>query len=144
MKYAFAAVALMTETQALWGFWDTSAYCDYSMTFIDNTEMIRSMEDCTQFCGAAADAAYYGTPEMTWGGEMCCDYEEWSDGTFNCNLFVGGYTIPYGGDTCWDDDTTADIDGDICSNYDETWCGGYDDDDFSSYSQCCVCGGGFV
>ena len=81
---------------------------------------------------------------MTWGGEMCCDYEEWSDGTFNCNLFVGGYTIPYGGNTCWDDDSTADIDGDICSNYDETWCGGYDDDDFSSYSQCCVCGGGYV
>lgn len=75
---------------------------------------------------------------------MCCDYEEWSDGTFNCNLFVGGYTIPYGGNTCWDDDSTADIDGDICSNYDETWCGGYDDDDFSSYSQCCVCGGGYV
>ena len=47
MKYAFAAVALMTETQALWGFWDTSAYCDYSMTFIDNTEFIYSMEECT-------------------------------------------------------------------------------------------------
>ena len=24
---------------------------------------------------------------------MCCDYEEWTDGTYNCYLYAGGKTI---------------------------------------------------
>ena len=25
---------------------------------------------------------------------MCCDYEEWQDGTFNCYLYSGGSVLP--------------------------------------------------
>ena len=42
------------------------------------------------------------------------------------------------------DGDAADPYGDGCGEYDShpSWCGGYDDGDFSSYDMCCACGGG--
>ena len=42
------------------------------------------------------------------------------------------------------DNGAADPYGDDCNDYDSnpSWCGGYDDADFSSNEMCCVCGGG--
>merc|ERR1712232_20436 len=37
----------------------------------------------------------------------------------------------------------TDSTGDGCESYVESWCGGYDDDDFSSNSMCCVCQGSY-
>ena len=40
----------------------------------------------------------------------------------------------------------ADPYGDACDAYDShpSWCGGYDDSDFTSNEMCCICGGGFT
>jgi len=44
---------------------------------------------------------------------------------------------------CSDDLSTSDAAGDDCTWYeDDTFCGEYDDFEFSSYEQCCACGGG--
>jgi hypothetical protein len=44
-----------------------------------------------------------------------------------CTNSNGGETDPY---------------GDGCDAYLSSWCGGYDDTDFSSNAMCCICGGG--
>eukprot|EP00746_Dinoflagellata_sp_MGD_P152722 gnl/MRDRNA2_/MRDRNA2_83855_c0_seq1.p1 gnl/MRDRNA2_/MRDRNA2_83855_c0~~gnl/MRDRNA2_/MRDRNA2_83855_c0_seq1.p1 ORF type:complete len:1203 (+),score=200.96 gnl/MRDRNA2_/MRDRNA2_83855_c0_seq1:102-3710(+) len=44
---------------------------------------------------------------------------------------------------CTDTDNGAkDADGDTCSMYDSSWCGTFDDKDFSAATMCCICGGG--
>lgn len=48
-------------------------------------------------------------------------------------------------ENCANDDTTADVYGDTCTSWYDFYpgdCGWYDDDDFDSVSQCCMCGGG--
>jgi hypothetical protein len=48
-------------------------------------------------------------------------------------------------DVCDDTDRGAtDSYGDTCDDYADYpyWCGGYDDDDFTSSEMCCTCGGG--
>jgi len=48
-------------------------------------------------------------------------------------------------DTCHDTDNGAvDIAGDPCADYVTfpSWCGNYDDNDFTSEQMCCACGGG--
>ena len=40
------------------------------------------------------------------------------------------------------DDGHLDEDGDSCDDYESSWCGQYDDDDFQSNAMCCICGGG--
>ena len=50
-----------------------------------------------------------------------------------------------GDDDCEDSDgAAADPYGDGCAAYYQypTWCGGYDDSDFTSNEMCCACGGG--
>jgi hypothetical protein len=50
-----------------------------------------------------------------------------------------------GGVICVNDDTSADSDGDTCSDYYDANpgdCGGWDDDYFTASKQCCACGGG--
>lgn len=45
---------------------------------------------------------------------------------------------------CYDDLSTADGFGDDCTDYTENpgWCGNYDNADFNSMTQCCICSGG--
>jgi len=68
------------------------------------------------------------------------------------NLFLALVCVWFAGvnsvadaDECENDDTTTDSYGDTCSSWYDLYpedCGGYDDDNFSSVEQCCVCGGG--
>ena len=51
----------------------------------------------------------------------------------------------WGQQVCKDTDNGAtDVDGDRCSDYDDSFCGddAYDDVDFTLADMCCVCGGG--
>jgi len=51
----------------------------------------------------------------------------------------------YGGDTCVNDDSIGDRDGDTCSDFYDSnpgGCGGYDTEDFIAARECCACGGG--
>ena len=43
--------------------------------------------------------------------------------------------------TCEENEETTDSWGDSCSNYigNEEWCGGYDDEDFNAFEDCCAC-----
>ena len=65
-----------------------------------------------------------------------------------CDCDAYGFGYGYGGaadDGCADTDNgAADPYGDGCADYYyyPSWCGGYDDSDFSSTSMCCACGGG--
>ena len=65
--------------------------------------------------------------------------------------YGGGYGGGHGGggggdDDCVDSDSGDELDtwGYRCHSYRDvpTWCGGYDDSDFSSDEMCCGCGGG--
>jgi hypothetical protein len=101
------------------------------------------------------------------GGSTSCadtDCGYWLDAGYDCESLAGyGYDCSTcdaegacgggddgGGDACVNDDSTADSYGDTCSSwYDSSesegsygCTGGYDDDDFSAATQCCVCGGG--
>lgn len=54
-------------------------------------------------------------------------------------------SLATGNNYCMDTDYGAtDEDGDGCSDYttNPSWCGGYDDDDFTSETMCCACQGG--
>ena len=47
--------------------------------------------------------------------------------------------------TCADTSNGAtDSHGSTCADYDDTWCGNYDDDDFTAKFMCCACDGGTV
>lgn len=43
--------------------------------------------------------------------------------------------------TCEETTGTKDKWGDSCSDYvgNEEWCGGYDDEDFNAFEDCCAC-----
>ena len=55
-----------------------------------------------------------------------------------------GGAVDGGGECADTDNGGADTYGDDCAAYMNypSWCGGYDDDDFSAAEQCCSCGGG--
>lgn len=54
--------------------------------------------------------------------------------------------LPVPGTQCVNDDSTVDLSGDTCSSmydsYKQDFCGQFDTYEFSSYIQCCGCGGG--
>ena len=89
---------------------------------------------------------------MSFGGDLCCDYDRWIDQNDNlnhqCNLFIGPNTIDYTGNVCYDKDTEdhtkLDLQGDKCENYygNQNWCGNHDTAEFDSNDLCCECGGG--
>ena len=62
----------------------------------------------------------------------------------NTWYFTSEYDF-YGGETCYNDDSVGDVDGDTCSDYydyNPDSCGGYDTEDFIAARECCICGGG--
>ena len=105
---------------------------------------LHSVLACTDTDGSAVDSygdgCDYFTSNPAWCGtgndsdfssnEMCCACGGGDDG---------------GGDDCTDtDDGAADPYGDDCDAYTSypSWCGEYDDNDFTSNEMCCACGGG--
>ena len=63
-----------------------------------------------------------------------------------CGGGLGAADDYYGlGAVCENDLSSADAYGDDCNRYDDfpSWCGLYDDENFNSSEQCCICGGGF-
>ena len=45
-----------------------------------------TMDDCAKFCKQILNDQ---GDAYDWGDKFCCDYEEWSDYTFNCYLYEG-------------------------------------------------------
>ena len=88
----FSVVALIAPA-AMAQTWKTNFYCDYEQFVID--EMTSTSEDfnkdqCFEWCLATdkVEGTNYDA-----GADMCCDFEEWSDGSFNCYLYAGGKQI---------------------------------------------------
>ena len=62
-------------------------YCDYEFPLHDELtippnegEETYLESDCTEFCRSAAEG-------LSGEQNLCCDYESWSDGSFNCYLY---------------------------------------------------------
>ena len=92
MKH-FAVVAALMASSASAQTWKTNYYCDYEQFVIEektSTAEDFSIDQCFEWCVATdkVEGSNYQT-----GEDMCCDYEEWSDGSFNCYLYAGGNQI---------------------------------------------------
>ena len=84
-----------------------------------------------------------------------CDYWVAGDWGYTCSQIEDEMGCDctgcrcYSSSECYDGDTCCDTNGDHsdqlgegCADYDATWCGSFDDSDFSSNEMCCRCGGG--
>ena len=83
-------------------------------------------DGCSWYCSVPSDCGGYDDTDFS--SEMCC--------------VCGGGDASGAG--CTDSDNGAvDPYGDTCGAYAgmPSWCGQYDDSDFSSISMCCACGG---
>merc|ERR1712070_1079344 len=135
MKHVFIPIMSLSFTpiHSYWGWWINTEYCDYNKnTFLDSTKLIDSQDSCLEFCGASADANFYHSDDMSYEVDLCCDYDQLTEGsliTHQCNLFIGKEVIDYTGDVCYNkdagDETLVDMHGDKCVNYvgNSEWCG---------------------
>ena len=54
-------------------------------------------DECTRFC----EAADQEDEDIEYGTKLCCDYEDWTDGTYDCTLYetdkviVNEYELDY-------------------------------------------------
>ena len=93
MKQSIFVLCASTAA-ATWGEWDSANYCDFNATMVD-IKLIEadvksfSTEECAYFCETADQTV--GTIE--YGTELCCDYQSWADGTFDCVLYETGVVI---------------------------------------------------
>ena len=84
---AFIAPAAFAQT------WKKNTYCDYDQFVIEeytSTDAAYNSDSCFQWCLDidTVEGANYNA-----GDDMCCDFEEWQDGTYNCYLYAGGVTV---------------------------------------------------
>ena len=91
MKYSvfMALIASSVSAQD----WKTNYYCDYEQFVIEektSTAEDYTKEQCFEWCVNTdkVEGSNYDS-----GEDMCCDFEEWSDGSFNCYLYAGGNQI---------------------------------------------------
>ena len=88
----FSVMALIAQG-ALGQTWKKNSYCDYDQFVIDeytSTDSNYNADTCFQWC---VDLDKVEGSNYKSGDDMCCDFEEWQDGTFNCYLYAGGLTV---------------------------------------------------
>ena len=90
MKFGYL---LISTVSAYWGDWVDGVYCDISNPLIAEiySENPKYNEGfCADFCRTSLE----DMPEdyVGYGRMYCCDYEAWSDDTFNCYLYEGTKT----------------------------------------------------
>ena len=90
MKYLALCAATASAT---WGEWDSTNYCDFSQEEVDQEKITSdyyySSDQCSYFC-QITDQEDDTTPN---GTDLCCDYEQWANGSYDCTLYKGGSTI---------------------------------------------------
>ena len=90
MKVLISLLPVLVSAE--WGEWIDGVYCGMN----DPNEMISQVYSenpkytegyCKDFCKRTLD----DMPEewVGYGKKLCCDYEAWSDNTFNCYLYEG-------------------------------------------------------
>ena len=71
------------------GVWVTNKYCDYNQELFDeqslspNTGLLMDSQ-CADFCKEKTEKLPEPEDEDQY---LCCDYEQWSDGSYNCYLY---------------------------------------------------------
>ena len=104
MKYSFAAV-LLGSASAEWDQWQADYYCDFNQKEVDlynSYDATYTVDQCTSKCQQMDEEATYpiGTP-------MCCDYANYSDGSFQCILYTGQTVVDVNKDDFPDDNFLA-------------------------------------
>ena len=56
---------------------------------IESTSSRDALVDCQNFCKSTAKYSV----DLKENDDLCCDYEEWADGTYNCYLYKGKETV---------------------------------------------------
>ena len=80
---------------AEWGTWITGSYCDIEQLVLGEiySENPEYNEDyCADFCRQVLNEKIYDANGGYYNGNgknYCCDFEAWSDNTFNCYLYEG-------------------------------------------------------
>ena len=85
-------VTLLTLSPVESSRWMKERYCDYNQLMIDESQMearTDPKDECQNFCTYTAKYA----SQINLGDSLCCDFEEWTDGTYNCYLFQGNSTV---------------------------------------------------
>ena len=86
-------ISLMASTTMAQA-WKAKSYCDYDQYVVDeltSTDKTFNQQTCWEWC-LNIDTAE-GTSYSN-GADMCCDFEAWVDGSFNCYLYSGGLEVP--------------------------------------------------
>ena len=81
---------LTSQALAATNVWSEDLYCDYNQIKIEQfetTDKTYSYYKCHQWC---LEVDKQNGPYYDQGSDMCCDFEKWSDGSFNCYLYAGG------------------------------------------------------
>ena len=71
------------------GVWVSNKYCDYNYELYDeetlppNTGILMDSQ-CVEFCKSISEKISYDDADDKY---LCCDYESWSDGSYNCYLY---------------------------------------------------------
>ena len=66
--------------------------------YLHRGSLQKSVDDCGDWC-MQVDAADKSIPRDS---DLCCDYEMWEEGTFECSLYRGSVVVPnpyYGSDS---------------------------------------------
>lgn len=86
MKQSVFVLCAATAS-ASWGEWDTSNYCDFSQEEVAQekitSEFYYSSDQCSYFCQTSDQER----DDITYGTDLCCDFEQWADGSYDCTLY---------------------------------------------------------
>ena len=87
----YLVLLIIKQASAEWGVWRPNRYCDYNQPLIDeiSTTAPFNTDDCKEFCRQTTKE---NMQEFYWGDELCCDFEAWQDGSFNCYVYEGHRT----------------------------------------------------
>ena len=91
-----ALTMLVATTTASWGEWDRQEYCDYTQDKVDteniDSDFYYTTEECAYFC----ETTDQETGDIAYGDALCCDFEAWEDGSYDCTLYKGDSTLENG------------------------------------------------
>ena len=84
---------LLPLVSAEWGVWQEYEFCDYQQLQIVeeqySSDPTYNKAACEKFC---LESVEKNNKSFYFGDALCCDFEQWNDGTFNCYLFEGDKT----------------------------------------------------
>ena len=92
MKQTIIAL-LVSFTSATWGEWDGANYCSYEQDVVGQekieSDFYYSQDQCASFC----EQSDQQDTTISYGTSLCCDYEQWADGSYDCTLYKGNTTV---------------------------------------------------